>query len=262
MKIKLYSSTSDPYVQDSTAENELRVFSNDEWAYLWSTGDCTEEYKEIFKDKEKFLSLIEDRTRKEAERLGEYLLEIGARDILCLSSGPTHHEYLIKQKIPETRITVSDFNPFLVDVVRRLFPEYEDHLLIDIKKQDFTIYKGKFDTVMLMLACYVLNDDEFVSFLRNVRKIESLHLILVEDGFVNNKRYLQYLLNSTLRNLVNIKKQLQGTPPVSWGRFHGWGRTRGHVSKLVKRSGVFSLESFHYLKEIRPFMAFYHLTPR
>jgi hypothetical protein len=260
MKIKLY--TRDQNLQGIAENQKECVVESAEWSMTRQKGNGTPGFSSRFETRESFLAPMWELDYAIGFRLSSYLREIGAERVLSLASGPAYHEYLIKKELPGIHLTVSDFDPFIIDTLKRLFPEYEEHIVFNIKEEDFSKMRGKYDTVIIIEAIYAFSDLELVYFLQNIRRMEPVNLLIIMKSYADFKKCFTYYRNIIFKSIINLKKGIMKEPALSWGRFHGWSRSRGTITKLVRKSDVFKLKIFEDWRDIRSDVAFCHLIPR
>lgn len=167
----------------------------------------------------------------------------GYRNILSLGSGPSVLEYILKMVLPEeSRMIVSDFDPFIVEKVREFFPE------LIVERFDFfnddirSLQSGlniEFDVVVLFASAYVMDDTEFIKLFTDLKKIGVKQIIDFHAGYMGPLHVMMSYLkplttNSTIRRIFHKPPSVQGCR----GKFHGYSRNRSELRKLYRNSGL------------------------
>jgi len=181
--------------------------------------------------------------------LATYLEKLGTRRVLSLGCGECYHEYAIKNASPSIYITAVDFDSFRIGLMPELLPEIDKTMVFDVTKDDFAIFKGEYDVVLMIGLIYALTNEEIVSLLNRVRVVGAKHIIIVASAFINNIQYARYTISKLLsRNGDNHK-----------GRFHGWARSRGEVLKIFKKADGIKVHRIITGKPFNKNQAMYHL---
>ena len=242
MKRKLYTLSYDIDLLKNT-KNES-VFTSHEHAYLEE-----KQRRDVYKSRE---SLLRHYLPAARERIAasQFLIDLitnnDYQNILSLGAGEGVKEYWLKMNLPEkSRVVSTDFDPFITNKAKEFFPE----ILVeqfDFVKGDIEAFKNKmnieFDLAIFFGSSYVMDDEEFIRVFANLRKIGIKNIVDFQAGVYPSlwSFFKPYLMPMTIRTSPTVRKILRKPALLSGdyrGKFHGYGRTKGALRKLYKKSG-------------------------
>jgi SAM-dependent methyltransferase len=180
------------------------------------------------------------------------------KNILSLGCGPSVLEHILKMLLPEeSKLIACDFDAFIVEKVRKFFPE----LIVerfDFFKDDVKILQSKlnieFDLVVFFASAYVMDDPGFIKLFSSLKKVGVKQVIDFHAGYLSTKDVIISYLKPLTTNPI-VRKWFH-KPPVTEkgyrGKFHGYERTRSELRRLYKNSGLelqkeISVSSFKYV---------------
>lgn len=222
MEIPIF--TTFPTIQDDTAFSQLRVVSQEEQTLSNRKGPAAGR----FESRETLLGWGREFDSVKfivGGNLARYLMKLHIESVLSLGCGDCLHEFALKYETPQVNIIATDYDPFVIERVKELFPEIDRAEVFDITKDDFSQYKGQCEAILMIGVDYTLSRSEMLSLFRRVKETGARHLIII-------------------RSCISIRRALIGKAYLAMGyhppgRFHGWARTRGEFKKLVKMvSGI------------------------
>lgn len=156
----------------------------------------------------------------------------GYKSILSLGSGSCAIESLLSGALPETAtITATDFNDFFIGRARTCFPEiisekfdfYHDAIPELSKKTGI-----RYDFAYFLNSAYVMDDEEFISLLSQLRDAGVREIADLSSAFVPWYRLPREIMG-------DIRYELTG---AFRGKFHGYMRTRNDFRRIYRKSGL------------------------
>lgn len=188
------------------------------------------------------------------------------KNIISLGAGSCVMEYFLKCALPDDSfVAASDFDGFLIGKARQFFPEisaFEFDLFKDRTEELKNRYKINFDLAVFLGSAYVMDDEDFITQFSGLKKIGVKRIIDFHAGFYTDKEAfmigLGKIKSAMLKKFKNIgpvkylweKIKTVNSPETSIkSKFHGYGRTKGEILKLYKKSGLSVVKEFrvgHY----------------
>ncbi len=247
-----------PGFEDASAWKERRVISGEETASVRRTQDWFQSREAFIRHGEQH----EERKFRLGKYLAGYLKPLAARSVLSLGAGECYHEYALKTAAPGIKIHATDFDPFVARRVAELLPELDAYEVVDIKKDDFARFRGRYDTILLISVEYVFSDDEMVDFFRRVSAAGASHLIIISSSYISNSSVIRQMYYSILAPLSYLKRLLLGRElRTDRGRFHGWARSKGEFVRLMKLAGTLQLREVVTGEPFGPAQALLYIVP-
>jgi len=169
----------------------------------------------------------------------------GYKNILSLGAGQCVLEYLLKMSLPEDyQVVACDFDSFFVKKAKDFFPEITTEQF-DFFQDDFASLQSKlnirFDLVVFFGSAYVMDDKEFIKLFGDMKKEGVKEVIDFHAGYMDSKSVIFNCLSPFTSNpLVRkiFRKPPRGTSDGYRGKFHGYSRNRGELTRLYKKSGL------------------------
>lgn len=252
--------TEDPNVQDELAYKERKVVPSEEWTLTRVKGSAWVSSQNKFRSRQDFLQYAEQHDNPKlalGRYLGSYFKALSVKSVLGLGSGECYPEYAIKSVYPEITIAATDFDPFVVEKVSEFLPEIDKVEVLDIKKDDFARFQGKYDAVLMVSVDYVLSDEEMVDLFRRLPVVGANHIIMISASYLHLRRVLTEILISPLRLLKNLLPQ----KTKRQRRFHGWSRSRGEFIRLMKMAGTVRLHKIVTEEPLSKAHPLIHIVP-
>lgn len=163
------------------------------------------------------------------------------KKILSIGAGPSAIEYAIKKVFGrKIDITVTDYDKFIMENVKRLFPELNT-AEFDFTKDDVTqmIEEYSPDTVMMIGSGCSMNDREFYSFLKEINGTGVERIYCFEAAVITKMVIAK----------ICIKKGLDFLSKHSYDfnhSFHAYYRTKGETVRIYKKAG-WKIKEIHHL---------------
>jgi hypothetical protein len=225
-------------------DNEGNRFTAEEHAYVVKKefGETTYKTKELLV--RKFLSANAKKLHC-LPFLIDHINVSGYKNILSLGAGQCVLEYLLEKSLSEeSELIATDFDGFLCEKAKEFFPQ----LIVekfDFVKGDFKSFRTKLDIpvdlVIFFGSAYVLDDHEFIKLFGDLKKSGVKQVIDFHAGYLSMKSQVLLGFPSFLSKNATIRKLFRKPPFDSngyRGKFHGYGRSRGEIKKLYKKSGL------------------------
>lgn len=210
--------------------NNERQLSAEEFAEFYES-----KYKQNFKTKKQLLDwyAATDSTKfPVVDFLAEHIRSHKYKSVLSLGAGPCVLEYMLKEKLPDTRVVATDFNPFFVNNAKRLFPSITV-AAFDFFKDGNSCLKEfgvDFDIAVFFGSSYVMDDDIFIRQFSGLHELGVKSIIDFQAGYLPLRNIPRTLISRILR-LGNAN-----------GKFHGYCRTKGELRRLYLNSGYACIE--------------------
>lgn len=164
----------------------------------------------------------------------EFIDQNKCKQIVSFGSGESVLEYLLSICLNESKLYAVDFDKFYIENGKK----YLEHSNLTIDYFDFFSSKTddlfnkhniKPDLCIFFGSSYVLDDDDFIIFFNNLKKIGVKNVIDFYAGCVNYFDIVKYYLKYFSKK----------------GKFHGYGRTKSLIRKLHKKSGWKSMKEIN-----------------
>ena len=165
------------------------------------------------------------------------------KNILSIGSGFCVNEYLLKKALPEdTNVVASDFDPYLIQKSNDFFPELvsiEFNMIEDSFLNLQNQLNIKFDLVYFMGSSYVLDDNQFIKFFKDIKHSGVKKVIDFSVCNLSLIDILSYYLRPIRQN-EKIRKLFK-KDKIKRKKAHGYHRDNRHILNLYKKSN-FQLE--------------------
>lgn len=194
-------------------------------AELWDALRDAHPNFEIPKDREAWLQMVADETNKDgldgllperAEAVAS-LLDIHKIDAMhSLGVGSAGFEYQIKKRMPDLHLTVSEYAPQNVDVLKGLFHECDEIRRFDLFGDAWQEYAEASSTVVMLNRLDPLfSNEQWTEAFDKMAQAGVIHILYIPAWILTVKSYLQ-------AHRRHWGFRLSRTPSV----FTGWARTR------------------------------------
>ena len=154
-----------------------------------------------------------------------------ARKILSLGAGTCVMEEFLRQALPEDSIVVAiDFDKFFIDNAQRFFPSIvamKFDFFTDDLKTICDATKTTFDVAIFMGSSYVMDDDEHIRILNQLKKNQVKMVIDMTPTLILYQKLPRVILGEIKCTLTHEYR----------GKFHGFQRTKQEFRNLYKKAG-------------------------
>jgi hypothetical protein len=212
-------------------------FSAEEHARLFKT-----EHVEVFSSRESLLAWYgsQDSVKFPAvDFVADFMARRSLNSVLSLGAGPCVLEYHLLTKLsPGARVIATDFDAFLIEQARRLFPELRSEVFDFFRDDVKSLLKKNDPPVRLAVffgSSYVMDDAQFVSLFRGLREAGIQDIIDFYPAFLSRNDCLKQLNPLSYLKRFSWIRRLFGKG--SLGKFHGYARSRGELRKLYRMAG-------------------------
>jgi len=254
MKVKLYTKSYDKNLIKKI--NPSKIFSAEEHNYA-----SENHYKGKFDSKEDYINHFFLENPKALEQIPfiiNFIKHHNLNNIYSLGSGTCVLEFLISNSISSNRnIFASDYDSFLISKAQEFlisksknlnifkFDFFEDdinEIMADMSNPDLVIFFG---------SAYVMNDEQYIKLLRNLKKSGVKYIIDFYAGFIDKKQFYKNLVKNILNPLINFVYR------NNLGKFHGYGRDKKALRDIYKLSNLtlikeLKIANYKYVSILKP----------
>ena len=232
MKKKLYTIIDNNY-SDIINNNDL-IFNSQEHA------DISElKYKDkSLNSREKVIQdSLNNNLRKKfkpLQFLTDRIEEKNYKNILSLGCGIGDIEYFLYLSLDNNKnLYAGEFDSYLVKKSNQFFPEYKT-FEFDFYKDSFKDLNYKFDIVFAFGAFYVMDDDNFIQLLKDIKSSGVKEIIDFHAGYIKKIDKLNYLRKDFLK-IFNFFNSDDNT--LLNKKFHGFARDSDELIRLYNKAG-------------------------
>ena len=229
MKVKAYTSSHSPEILKSLDPGS--IFDSDEYTKITQM-----ERKKDFNSKDSLIQYYLKNNWKKLGSLGfliNYINNNNYKNVLSLGSGEFVLEHLLKTALgPNVQVTGCDFNEFFVLKAKEFFPKI-NVVNFDFFKDSFAQAFGshhEFDLIFSFGSLYVLDDDEFVKLIQEIKEKNDTEIIDFHAGVINWKHLIAR--STIIKNIFNLPLD------SPYRKFIGWNRNARALKKLYMKSGL------------------------
>ena len=179
----------------------------------------------IPKDRESWLKMLADETQKDgldgrlperADSIARLLASHRIERLHSLGVGSAGLEYQIKKRLPNLHLTVSEYAPQNVDVLKELFHECDEIRRFDLFGDAWNEYADQPNQVVLLNRLDPLfSNAQWTEAFDKMGRAGVTHILYIPAWILTVKSYLQ-------AHRRHLGYKLSKTPTV----FTGWARTR------------------------------------
>lgn len=162
--------------------------------------------------------------------------------VISFGSGPGVLEHLLRLALPpEAEVTATDFDNYQISQVRPLLRNIQFETF-DLCNDDIAALThgsmSTWDVGIFFSSAYVLNDQEMVRLLRQLRGAGIAELIDFHAGFLGVKASMRYHpIIQAIGRIQAVRRVLQRSPGGYQGKMHGYGRSRAELRRLYRSGG-------------------------
>lgn len=168
---------------------------------------------------------------------GSLIKDNKIKNIVSFGCGPAVLEYLLKIFNPSLKITVSDYDEYLVNNARQMFSDLQCEKF-DFYKDDvheFVKRLGNVDMAILFGSACSMDTQCYIKFLKALRSEEIPYVLSFEAGIENNcnraVRHIMVCFTTIIKLMFN--KYTKGAGKA----FHAYSRTSNNLKKVFRKAG-------------------------
>tara|TARA_Y100000589_G_scaffold207935_1_gene196089 strand:- start:1007 stop:1765 length:759 start_codon:yes stop_codon:yes gene_type:complete len=232
MKIKSYTNLDFNDLNNNSSSEQ--IFNSDERSKL---SELEFKKKSIHSRKELIKISLKKNFKKKFKPfqfLIDRISEKNYNNILSLGSGSGDIEYFLSLTLnKDQKLYAAEFDKYLVRKATEFFPEFTT-FEFDFFKDSFQNINQKFDLVYSFGSFYVMDNDQFIKLLKNIKASGVKEIIDFHAGYMTRKEKIKHIF----KTLISIFQRPNSKPIDSLSqKFHGYIRDRSELIKIYKKAG-------------------------